>query len=175
MSATSTSESAPDAAPATTATATTAGASSEPAATAASAAAKASPARPGPAELRKFGLVVGGVFLAIGAWTLYREKSPYVSRPALGLGGALFLLGALAPALLYWPHRVWMAFAHALGWFNTRVILSALFYVVLTPIGLLMRLVSGDPMDRKIEPARKSYWHDREKKPFDPADYEHQF
>jgi len=124
-------------------------------------------------ELRRFGLTVGGAFVLLGAVSWYRghEIPPRVLWTA---GGLLIVPGLLVPSLLGPVHRGWMAFAMALGHFNTRVILTALFYVVLTPIGLVMRLFK-DPLNRSMKPAGGSDWIRREPQPVDAASYERQF
>jgi hypothetical protein len=68
-----------------------------------------------------------------------------------------------------------MRFAYLLAWINTRLILCAIFYLVFTPIGLVMRLLKIDPLDRKIDKNKNSYWIKKEKKDFCPLDYERQF
>jgi hypothetical protein len=57
---------------------------------------------------------------------------------------------------------------------NARVILTVLFYGVLTPVGLVMRCVR-DPLDRTLADGRASYWKRRAPTPVDPAGYENQF
>jgi hypothetical protein len=61
-----------------------------------------------------------------------------------------------------------MKFAFLLGWLNTRLLLGVFFYLILTPIGLLLRLTGRDLLDRKIDPAARTYWSKREVVPFDP-------
>ena len=65
--------------------------------------------------------------------------------------------------------------AHALGWFNTRLILTVMFYLLFTPIGLVLRLLGKDLLNRKIEPNAETYWIDREEEAFDRKRYEKQF
>jgi hypothetical protein len=97
-------------------------------------------------ELRKFGLAVGialaVVFGAVLPWIFGRA---YPTWPWIA-AGVLVALALVVPRALAWPHRGWMAVGHALGWFNTRVILSALFFVLIVPIGLAMRALGRGPM-----------------------------
>jgi len=51
--------------------------------------------------------------------------------------------------------------AHAIGWFNTRVILILVYYLLLTPTGLIMKLCGKDLLDRKIDRGCQSYWRER--------------
>ncbi len=72
-----------------------------------------------------------------------------------GVGTVLALLGTFTPSVLRIPSRWWWRLSHALGWINTRVLLSLFFFVVLTPIGLLFRLLGRDPLSQR---AGSSTW-----------------
>src|SRR3954469_5604458 len=90
-------------------------------------------------ELRKFGLTVGAAFAVLGAVSRWRghELPPKI---LWSLAVLLFVPGLVAPAVLGPVHRAWMAFAAALAYVNTRIILGVLFYMILTPVGLVLRL-----------------------------------
>ena len=68
----------------------------------------------------------------------------------------------VAPAAWMRFFRAWMKLAEGMSWVMTRVILAAFFYLVLTPVGLCMRLFGKDLLDRKFHDGRASYWRDRE-------------
>jgi hypothetical protein len=55
------------------------------------------------------------------------------------LGAAFASIALVAPGLLYWPGRIWLGFSHIMGWLNTRIILALLFFVIITPLGLVLR------------------------------------
>jgi len=124
-------------------------------------------------DLRKFGLSVGGAFAVLGAISRYRghEIAPVVLAT---LGVLLIVPGALAPTLLGPARSAWMRGAAAVGHFNTQVILGVFFYLVLTPIGFVMRLVR-DPLNRAMDDGADSNWTLRERKPVDAASYQQQF
>jgi saxitoxin biosynthesis operon SxtJ-like protein len=112
-------------------------------------------------ELRRFGLIVGGVFSVIGLWPLLiRQEPPRVW--ALAAAAVLILPAVVYPPLLDYPHRGWMRLGHALGWINTRVILAVFFYAILTPVGVIMRLAGRDAVGRKFEPGATSYRQERQ-------------
>ena len=69
----------------------------------------------------------------------------------------------------------WMKSVSILGWISSRLILSIIFYLVLAPIGLGMKLLGVDLLDRRIDKGEKSYWRKKELKPLSPADYERPF
>jgi len=124
-------------------------------------------------SLRRFGLTVGGVFLLLGcvSWWRAHEVAP---RIMWALGAPLVTLGLVAPSLLAPVERGWMAMAEVLGRINTRIILSVLYFAVMTPFGLIRRW-RDDPLDRRMHDGRASNWIPRERKPVDPARYRHQF
>ncbi len=124
-------------------------------------------------ELRKFGLVVGGGFLLIGSISLWRGKV-YPPIVCLSRGTVLATFGAIAPGLLAPVERGWMKFGEVAGHYNARAILTVLFYLVVTPIGFVLRCFR-DPLDRRIADGRSSEWIPRASEPVDPARYREQF
>lgn len=113
---------------------------------------------PAPRALRQFGLVVGGVLLAVAALLLWR-RGPSGWAWGLGVGGgALVVAGALAPVALRPVRTVWMALAFALGFVMTRVILTAAFALLFVPVGLALRLVGKDLLHRRPDPGASTYW-----------------
>ena len=125
------------------------------------------------ATLRKFGLVVGGVFVGLGLLFLLRHptRTPYFVWP----GGLLMIAGATIPRALKWIYIGWMSIAFVLGFVMAHVILTLFFFLIITPIGLVARLFGQDFLSLKLNRAAKSYWIPREKKAKSPQDYERQF
>ena len=121
---------------------------------------------------RDFGLLVGGVFLALGGWWFYRGKYPTLALVWLSLGATLALLGALRPKWLVVPNRLWMGMAEALGFVTTRVILGLVFFLFVTPIGLVRRLFGGDPLSRRTRRTAETYWKPYTARRTDPKHYE---
>jgi Saxitoxin biosynthesis operon protein SxtJ len=107
-------------------------------------------------ELRQFGLVVGTVFTVIGLWPLVFRGEPF-RLWALIVGGLLLLFGAVLPSVLAPIHRGWMWVGQVLGWINTRILLGIVFYGLVTPIGLGMRLMGKDPMRKRGSDAATTY------------------
>ena len=107
-------------------------------------------------QLRHFGLLVGGIFGAIGLWPLvWRQQEPRWWAVALMV--ALMAPALVAPRALGPAYRAWMKLAEILAWVNTRILLGFVFYVVVTPIAVLMRLLGRDPMRRALVPTEASY------------------
>lgn len=97
-------------------------------------------------ELRKFGLTGGGIvavlFGLLLPWLFSRAFPTWPWIVAGVLGGA----GLLAPAWLGPVYRVWMGFGRVMGAINSRIILGLFFFVIVTPVGFVMRLFGWDPM-----------------------------
>lgn len=107
-------------------------------------------------DLRQFGFLVGGVFAVIGLWpALFRSESPRLW--AMILGSLLIVLGAVVPQSLKQVHKGWMKVGHVLGSINTKIILGIIYYLLITPMGLVMRLVGKDPMHRALGQGMDTY------------------
>ena len=124
-------------------------------------------------ELRKFGLTVGSVLAAIAILLLYFEKPSAIYFAVIG--GLLILFGALFPQLLKPLNRIWMSLAIVLGFIMSRVILTVLFYLVLTPIAILAKIVGKKFMVLKYDKSAETYWEKRTNIHKKQIDYERQF
>jgi len=122
--------------------------------------------------LRKFGFVMGGAFAVLG---LLSKAGHGRSALLLFVIAAFFVVTAwLAPRLLTLFHIVWMTFAIVLGWVMTTVILTAVFFIVFVPLGVLQRLSGKGQIDLAIQKERASYWQAKPEQPVH-SDYERQF
>ena len=117
--------------------------------------------------LRKFGLLVGGVFLLIGFWIYYSSQS-VIGIIFLSIGALLFIFGLFLPNSLSGVYKIWMGLAFALGWIMSRVLLIILFYGVITTISFIARIFGKKFMDLKFKDGKDSYWI---KKPDTRIDY----
>jgi hypothetical protein len=89
------------------------------------------------------------------------------------VGAVLILLGAVLPDALGPVHRVWMALAGAISKVTTPIFMGVVYFGVLTPIGLIRRMVVGNPLKPRVKGG--SLWVGREGKGEGPEDLEHQF
>jgi hypothetical protein len=108
-------------------------------------------------EDRKFGLVVGGLLFAVGLLLLTWRHRTAAGTVLAVPGAVLLLLSAVAPSLLAAPHRGWLRFSHLLGTVNGFLFLSIVFFLILTPLGLFLRLLGRDELRRR-GPAPASMW-----------------
>jgi hypothetical protein len=111
------------------------------------------------AQARKTAAVVAVVLLLIAAWSFYRGRSTAVIIFG-SLGALLIVMGFFIPAAARRFHVVWMRFASALGYVNSRILLSLMYYLVFTPYGFVSRLVGRDPLRRRGKKL-ESYWIER--------------
>lgn len=124
-------------------------------------------------KLREFGLTIGIVLLVLGGFTMWRGRpvSPYL----LAAGIAFIILGLTMPVILKPLQKLWMGLGIVSGFFISRIILSILFYAVVTPIGLVMKLLGKDLLDERIDKARETYWHARDINSKPKESYENQY
>lgn len=120
---------------------------------------------------REFGLIVGGILVLLSAWWLYRGKFHFASQIFLPAGALLVLFGILFPRALIVPNKLWMALAELLGFVSTRIILAVVYFLVLTPIGVVKRAMGWDPLHRRAAKS-DSYWRPYSERQRDPRHYE---
>lgn len=129
-------------------------------------------------QLREFGLVTGAIFVLLFA-LLFPAIATLKGKPWHWVLWPWMILGILGPWALIHPaslvvvYRPWMKFSEALGWVNTRIILSILFFAVVMPVGVVMRLFGHDPLHKRFQRDIASYREDR--KPRDAHHMERPF
>jgi hypothetical protein len=124
-------------------------------------------------ELREFGATMAAILIVLGDIALLRGRA--IALYLVGSGAALGVLGLAAPAVLRPLQKVWMGLGIVLGFFVSRVILSILFYIIITPIGLMMKLAGKDLLDERIDERRASYWRNRALEVRSKESYENQY
>ena len=124
-------------------------------------------------DLRNFGITVGIILLIISGFLFWKEKETFQIFLAIGI--ILFLTAVAIPAVLKPVYWIWMIFAIILGWFMTRVILSLLFYIIITPIGLTLRLFGKQFLELRWDKSKESYWNFRTNEHLQNGNYEKQF
>jgi hypothetical protein len=112
------------------------------------------------ASNRNFGFVFTGFFAVVGLGPILAGNP---ARPVALVVAALFLLAALiAPSLLGPLNRSWTRLGLALHRFTSPVALCVLLYLVITPIGLILRLSGKDTLRLRRDPCAPSYWISRD-------------
>ena len=108
-------------------------------------------------DYKKFGILVGIIVLGIG-FLGFRKDAEWYPYTVL-TGTTLFFFGLVFPQLLQPVYHMWMKFAVILGFFMSRVILSVVFFGLLTPIAIVARLTGKQFLDLSIH--EKTYWRTR--------------
>lgn len=124
-------------------------------------------------DLRKFGITVGVALLVLGGILYWRGRTFYLAFLILSV--CFLVLGLFVPTVLKPVHRAYMTFAAVLGWLMARVILTLIFYVGFTSVGLAGRLLGKRFLDTGTGESKESYWIPRERSGAEPAAYERQY
>ena len=123
-------------------------------------------------DIRSFGITIGIILFIISGLLMYYNKEAY---QLIAIIASIFIvIGFILPILLKPIYFVWMIFAAILGWVMTRVILSLVFYLIITPIGLITRIIGEDFLALK-KMNLDSYWNHRDSSIELNQDYEKQF
>ena len=123
-------------------------------------------------DLRNFGFTIGSILLVIALILFFKEKDSDVYFFLIGL--AFILSGIVLSFILKPLYKIWMTFAVIIGWIMTRIILSILFFIIITAIGVLARLFGKDFLNLKPD-NRDSFWNMRNRDRELNQDYEKQF
>ncbi len=120
------------------------------------------------ATLRRFGVTMAAVLAVIGAGMRFLAHHPQRALWTWIAASVFLLAGIAAPRALAGFHRFWMGLAFVLGWFVSRVILGVIFYGVITPIGVGMRIAGRDLLRERIDRKAPTYWMPRDPGAEDP-------
>lgn len=108
-------------------------------------------------ELRKFGITTGIIIALLFGLLLPWIFSRPIPRWPWGVSSVLIIWALIAPGTLKIVYSIWMCISHVLGYINTKIVLAIVFYLVFTPMGVLMKIFRKDPMRRKIDNGAISY------------------
>ena len=115
-------------------------------------------------SLRSFGLTIGAILVAVGLWPslLYGEG---IRLWPIILGGAFIIAGTFSPRILRMIYGASMAIGVRLGRLNTLIILTVIYVVIFVPVGMVMRLLKRDPLQRAFETTTNTYRIVRQPRP----------
>lgn len=129
--------------------------------------------KPDKKELRKFAITISSALCVLGSIILWRRGQ--AGSIYIAVGAVFFFAGLVWPNSLALLYKAWMALALVLGLIMSHIILALVFFVVLTPIGFIMKIVRKNPLERSLDCNAKSYWIKRQKKINDKTSYEKMF
>lgn len=107
------------------------------------------------AKGRRFALTIAAAFAAIALLAIWRDRD-LIAMVTGGLSAALILSGLVIPGKLEPVERLWMRFAHGISRVTTPVFMGIVYFLVLTPAGVIRRTFGADPLVRR--PDEDSYW-----------------
>jgi hypothetical protein len=123
--------------------------------------------------VKKTGLTVGIVLIIVSLLLWYLGKVSFIYFSIIG--GLFVILAFIAIPVLRPFHKLWMMLALMMGFVMSRVILTLLFYIVLTPVGLIAKLVGKKFMPLGFDKNAVTYWEKRGNSVNKKIDYERQF
>ena len=110
---------------------------------------------------RSFGLVFFFVFLIIGFWPLLNQDSPRLWSLIISL--VFLILGLLNSKILSPLNSIWFKFGELLGLVIPPIVMAIIFFLVVTPTGIIMKILGKDLLKIKLNKNIKSYWIEKEK------------
>lgn len=116
---------------------------------------------PSDRDLRTFGLLLG-VFSPTLGWLICRRFA--LPTPWVGLAivcATLIVTSLTVPHLLRWVYIVWNTAVFPIGWIVSHLVLAVVYWGVMTPIGLVLRALGKDPMQRGFDGQATTYWRRR--------------
>jgi len=108
-------------------------------------------------DLRRFAAIWFPAFWAVIGWLVWRRHAPIAAYSIWGVAACLAIAGAAVPKLIRPIYVLMMRATFPVGWLMSHVVLAIAYFVVITPIGCLMRLFH-DPMRRRLDRSAKTYW-----------------
>ena len=125
-------------------------------------------------ELRKFGILMSICLALLGGLLLWRDKWFYWCFFILSM---LFLFfGLTIPRALRHVYKSWMKLSQIIGFFTSKLVLAILFYLVLTPMGIILRILGKDILDINFKKnSSGSYWIPKKADDSLERDYQRQF
>jgi hypothetical protein len=112
-------------------------------------------------DLLVFGVGLPLLFGGIGYLVHSNMATPSIAVGIWGFGAVLSLVFALARPLRMSIYRMWMYAVFPIGWTVTHAIMALLFFIVITPVGALLRVLGRDALTRRLDRNERSYWVER--------------
>jgi hypothetical protein len=109
-------------------------------------------------ELRWFGLIIFVLFAAIGGVVLWRLESWHAAQVLWSIGGAFALFYYAVRPMRRLLYAAWMRLTAPLAWAVSHLVLAIVYYGIITPIALMMRLFGRDKLERRFDADADSYW-----------------
>ena len=129
---------------------------------------------PNSKELRSFAALWLLFFGGLSAWFYWQGSTGWIPIVSAGMAIGGGMLGLVLPKAMKPVYVVWMCLAFPIGWLVSHIIMGVIYFGILLPTGLLLRLTGNDPLNKGVDRSAKSYWSAHEE-PDSPARYFRQF
>ena len=110
---------------------------------------------------RSFGVIFFIVFLILGLWPLKNSGNPNLY--IIGISGIFLVLGILNSKILSPFNKAWIKLGEFLGTIIAPIVMALIYFVVLTPISLIVRIFGKDLLELKFLKKKETYWIKRKK------------
>ena len=114
-------------------------------------------------DLRWFGILLAAFVILVGAIARWKFERPVPAQAIWTVGAVIVGVYAAIPSLRRWIYLGWLYAVFPIGWTVSHVLLAAIYFLVVTPIGFLLRLIKGDPLERAPDRSATTYWAERPK------------
>lgn len=111
-------------------------------------------------DLKQFGIMLGAILAIFGLVQFFKGRTLWYPW-FFGFSLFIFCIALIIPMALKGVYSVFIKIAHWIGRFNTAVILILIYFVVITPIACVLKILGKDLLNRKIDKKIKSYWDNR--------------
>jgi len=129
---------------------------------------------PSDKQLRQFALLLAAMLAGLTGWLIWKSHPPVWAAAAGAAAAVAGASGVFRPRLMRAVYVGWMVAVFPLGWLISHLLLAAIYYLVITPIGMLMRWCGYDPMQRRQDRQATTYWQARQEND-DPQRYFKQY
>ena len=109
--------------------------------------------------VKQFGLILSLILFILGGLALWRGHHQYKFEWPLAV--IVLAISLIIPRFLVFIYQPWMIVAETISWVVLRVILGILFYLILSPVNLIMILFKKDILDQRLDPSASTYWKKR--------------
>lgn len=117
---------------------------------------------PSPREVRQFALLwLPGICLVLAGWAVARSHLSWAAAAAI-VAAISLILAIWRPCWVRPLYVAWMGIAFPLGWLVAHLLLAGIYFLLITPIGLILRIARRDPLARQFDREAQSYWTARE-------------
>lgn len=125
-------------------------------------------------QLRMFGWLLLPFGALIGLIVFWQSTNAMLASATAGGIAATGLVGLVVRPFLLWVYRIWLMVTYPIGWVVSHLMVAIVFYLLISPIGIVMRFAGRDELRRSFDDECESYWTPR-KEPEDNERYFRQF